>query len=104
MTYICVTLKAGLGILRRQHVSEQERIQAMPNPRKVDVRASKDTPQKRSPRRKKKEKTYNSRDSPVVTHLTTNLPVTSLCIAERTRDTEFWYLWSYVLGNAVLAL
>ena len=40
----------------------------------------------------------------MVTHLTTNLPVTSLCIAERTRDTEFWYLWSYVLEYPVLPI
>ena len=48
-------------------------------------------------KRKNQKKTYNSGDSPVVTHLTTNPPVSSLNIAEQTRDIVFWSLWSYVL-------
>jgi hypothetical protein len=43
-----------------------------------------------------KQKTYNSGDSPVVTHLTTNPPVTSLSTAERTGSAIFLNLWSYV--------
>ena len=35
----------------------------------------------------------------MVTHLTTNLPVTSLNRAERTGRLVFWYLWSYVTGT-----
>jgi hypothetical protein len=52
--------------------------------------------------KKKKEeearmaKTYNSGDSPVVTHLTTSPPVTSLSTAERTGSAIFLNLWSYV--------
>ena len=42
------------------------------------------------------KKTYNSGDSPVVTHLTTNPPVTSLSTAERTGSAIFLNLWSYV--------
>ncbi|KAF2786676.1 hypothetical protein K505DRAFT_255146, partial [Melanomma pulvis-pyrius CBS 109.77] len=43
-----------------------------------------------------KEKTYNSRDSPMVTHLTTSPPVSCLCKAERTGSPIFMILWSYV--------
>ncbi|KAF2790453.1 hypothetical protein K505DRAFT_79394 [Melanomma pulvis-pyrius CBS 109.77] len=45
---------------------------------------------------KKKSKTYNSRDSPMVTHLTTSPPVSCLCKAERTGSPIFMILWSYV--------
>ncbi|PTB61644.1 hypothetical protein BBK36DRAFT_1131279, partial [Trichoderma citrinoviride] len=45
-----------------------------------------------------KEKTYNSRCSPVVTHLTTNLPLISLTLGERTGSRIFQWIWSYVLG------
>jgi hypothetical protein len=41
-------------------------------------------------------KTYNSGDSLVVTHLTTNPPVSCLSTAERTGSAEFKILWSYV--------
>ncbi|KAF2797394.1 hypothetical protein K505DRAFT_235632, partial [Melanomma pulvis-pyrius CBS 109.77] len=43
-----------------------------------------------------KSKTYNSRDSPMVTHLTTSPPVSCLCKAERTGSPIFMILWSYV--------
>jgi hypothetical protein len=43
-------------------------------------------------------KTYNSGDSPVVTHLTTSPPVTSLSTAEQTGSAIFLNLWSYVEG------
>jgi hypothetical protein len=42
-------------------------------------------------------KTYNSGDSPVVTHLTTSPPVRCLNRAERTGSLVFNVLWSYVL-------
>jgi hypothetical protein len=42
------------------------------------------------------DKTYNSGDSLVVTHLTTNPPVSCLSTAERTGSAEFRILWSYV--------
>ncbi|KAF2704339.1 hypothetical protein K504DRAFT_519000, partial [Pleomassaria siparia CBS 279.74] len=45
---------------------------------------------------KAKTKTYNSRDSPMVTHLTTSPPVRCLCKAERTGSPVFIVLWSYV--------
>jgi hypothetical protein len=44
----------------------------------------------------KKIITYNSGDSLVVTHLTTNPPVQCLSTAERTGSSVFIVLWSYV--------
>jgi hypothetical protein len=41
-------------------------------------------------------KTYNSGDSLVVTHLTTNPPVSCLYMAERTGSLILKILWSYV--------
>ena len=43
------------------------------------------------------KKTYNSRYSLVVTHLTTNPPVPCLSTAERTGSSVFMVLWSYVI-------
>ena len=45
---------------------------------------------------KVKNKTYNSRDSLVVTHPTTSLPIWGLCMAERTGCPILLSLWSYV--------
>jgi hypothetical protein len=45
----------------------------------------------------KQKKTYNSRDSLVVTHPTTNRPACGLSTAERTGSPVFHTLWSYVL-------
>ncbi|ORY58471.1 uncharacterized protein BCR38DRAFT_353109, partial [Pseudomassariella vexata] len=42
-------------------------------------------------------KTYNTRDSLVVTHPTTNLALSSLSMGERTGSRIFWRLWSYVV-------
>jgi hypothetical protein len=47
------------------------------------------------------DKTYNSGDSPVVTHLTTNPPFTGLSTAERTGSAMILKLWSYVKKMAV---
>ena len=44
----------------------------------------------------KMQKTYNSRCSLVVTDPTTNLPVGSLSMGERTGSRAFYHLWSYV--------
>jgi hypothetical protein len=44
-------------------------------------------------------KTYNSGDSLVVTHLTTNPPVQCLSTAERTGSSVFIVLWSYVIWD-----
>ncbi|KAL7949116.1 hypothetical protein V8C42DRAFT_313348 [Trichoderma barbatum] len=44
-----------------------------------------------------KETTYNSRCSPVVTHLTTNLPLIGLTLGERTGSRIFQWIWSYVM-------
>jgi hypothetical protein len=46
-------------------------------------------------------KTYNSGDSLVVTHLTTNPPVQCLTRAERTGSRDLIVLWSYVKEWAV---
>ncbi|PTB50190.1 hypothetical protein M431DRAFT_262711 [Trichoderma harzianum CBS 226.95] len=48
----------------------------------------------------KKIKTYNSRCSLMVTHLTTNLPVRGLSMGEQTGPRILLYLWSYVLVEA----
>ena len=45
---------------------------------------------------KSQTKKYNSGDSLVVTHLTTNPPVHCLSTAERTGSADFSVLWSYV--------
>ncbi|EHK49712.1 hypothetical protein TRIATDRAFT_50724 [Trichoderma atroviride IMI 206040] len=45
---------------------------------------------------RKKTKTYNSRCSLMVTHSTTNLPVSGLSMGEQTGPRVFHYLWSYV--------
>ncbi|ENI02758.1 hypothetical protein COCC4DRAFT_143976, partial [Bipolaris maydis ATCC 48331] len=44
------------------------------------------------------QKTYNSGDSPVVTHLTTSPPVKGLTCGEQTRASELLCRWSYVSG------
>ncbi|KAJ5275590.1 hypothetical protein N7505_004135 [Penicillium chrysogenum] len=46
----------------------------------------------------KETKTYNSEDSLVVTHPTTNSPACGLSTAERTGSPVFHTLWSYVSG------
>ncbi|KAK0749800.1 hypothetical protein B0T18DRAFT_323959 [Schizothecium vesticola] len=50
-------------------------------------------------KRPSKKKTYNTRDSLVVTDPTTSLAVTGLSMGERTGSRAFQYLWSYVSGN-----
>ena len=45
-----------------------------------------------------KAKTYNRRDSQMVTHSSTSRPVQCLCMAERTGCPVFTDLWSYVLA------
>ena len=49
--------------------------------------------------KKIKTKTYNSWDSHVVTHHTTNQPACGLSTAERTGSPVFHTLWSYVLDS-----
>ena len=46
---------------------------------------------------RKNAKTYNRRDSQMVTHSSTSRPVQCLCMAERTGCPVFTDLWSYVL-------
>ena len=48
------------------------------------------------------QKTYNIRDSPVVTHPSTSLTITGLSMGERTGSRVFQYLWSYVEDEAVV--
>ena len=47
--------------------------------------------------KKKKEKTYSTRDSLVVTHPTTSLAIRGLSMGERTGSRVFHYLWPYVV-------
>ena len=56
------------------------------------------------PGQQKVKKTYNSGDSLVVTHLTTNPPVHCLYMAERTGSLIFSVLWSYVQVQVVLQI
>ena len=51
------------------------------------------------PTRSKKTKTYNRRDSQMVTHSSTSRPVQCLCMAERTGCPVLTDLWSYVSVN-----
>jgi hypothetical protein len=53
-------------------------------------------PERAKYNKKPEKKTYNSGDSPVVTHLTTSPPVRCLNRAERTGSLVFNVLWSYV--------
>ncbi|KAJ5175669.1 uncharacterized protein N7482_001546 [Penicillium canariense] len=46
------------------------------------------------------KKTYNSQDSHVVTHHTTNWPACGLSTAERTGSPVLHTLWSYVFESA----
>jgi hypothetical protein len=50
-----------------------------------------------------KAKTYNRRDSQMVTHSSTSRPVQCLCMAERTGCPVFTDLWSYVHNVAQIA-
>lgn len=59
----------------------------------------------RSNNKKEEEKeTYNTRDSPVVTDLSTNLAISSLSMGERTGSRIFCYVWSYVLEVPVIGV
>jgi hypothetical protein len=51
----------------------------------------------RSQKQKENAKTYNRRDSQMVTHSSTSRPVQCLCMAERTGCPALTDLWSYVL-------
>jgi hypothetical protein len=51
----------------------------------------------------KKTKTYNRRDSQMVTHSSTSRPVQCLCMAERTGCPVLTDLWSYVLVTVCLS-
>ncbi|EME38224.1 hypothetical protein DOTSEDRAFT_109788, partial [Dothistroma septosporum NZE10] len=46
-------------------------------------------------------RTYNTRDSHVVTHRSTSLAVDCLYMGERTGSLIFSHLWSYVLDTVV---
>jgi hypothetical protein len=52
----------------------------------------------------KKAKTYNRRDSQMVTHSSTSRPVQCLCMAERTGCPVLTDLWSYVLNSVLLSV
>ena len=51
-----------------------------------------------------KAKTYNRRDSQMVTHSSTSRPVQCLCMAERTGCPVFTDLWSYVSSRCDLRI
>jgi hypothetical protein len=53
---------------------------------------------------KVRSKTYNTRDSPVVTHPSTNLAIIGLSMGERTGSRVFQCLWSYVTVDGAEAL
>ena len=47
------------------------------------------------------QKTYNTRDSPVVTDPSTSLALTCLSMGERTGSRVFKWIWSYVLNYCI---
>ena len=53
--------------------------------------------------RKNSKKTYNTRDSLVVTDPTTSLALTGLSMGERTGSRVFQWVWSYVADIEPLA-
>lgn len=55
-------------------------------------------------RKKCKKITYNRRYSPMVTHLTTNLPVEGLTCGEQTGSGVILRLWSYVTAGIILVV
>jgi hypothetical protein len=55
----------------------------------------------RSQKQKENPKTYNRRDSQMVTHSSTSRPVQCLCMAERTGCPVLTDLWSYVLVTLI---
>jgi hypothetical protein len=80
-------------------------IQVVKLSRDTNVRAAKDSddsnPKSYGSRQKwltniPKTKTYNRRDSQMVTHSSTSRPVQCLCMAERTGCPVLTDLWSYV--------
>ena len=56
---------------------------------------------KQKDRKEKAKKTYNTRDSLVVTHPTTSLAVAGLSRGERTGSRVFQCLWSYVIEGVL---
>ncbi|KAB5566232.1 hypothetical protein GE09DRAFT_730975 [Coniochaeta sp. 2T2.1] len=60
--------------------------------------------QSMSRKAKKGCKTYNTRDSPVVTHPSTSLAIICLSMGERTGSRVFRYLWSYVTVSPLFLL
>jgi hypothetical protein len=54
-------------------------------------------------KKQKQKKTYNRRDSQMVTHSSTSRPVQCLCMAERTGCPVLTDLWSYVLIGIIMS-
>ena len=75
------------------HIS-QDLVPTSPRLRKINSRRGK----------KRKHKTYNTRDSPVVTHPSTSLAIVCLSMGERTGSRVLRHLWSYVTVHAREAL
>ena len=63
-------------------------------------RAERDIPENE---KKRDKKTYNTRDSLVVTDPTTSLALTDLSMGERTGSRIFQWVWSYVFVSVCLA-
>ena len=53
---------------------------------------------------RKGKKTYNTRDSPVVTDPSTSLALTCLSMGERTGSRVFKWIWSYVKEHSSFVL
>ena len=53
------------------------------------------------PRKKGEKKTYNTRDSLVVTDPTTSLALIGLSMGERTGSRVFQWVWSYVVDDSI---
>lgn len=67
-----------------------------PTSKPIAVPCSRQSALQKEECKRQKCKTYSRQDSPMVTHLTTNYPICSLNMAERTGCLVFYNLWPYV--------
>ncbi len=84
--------KTSAAVATRRRQTAEPKLDPKQNVKNTSTQPLHD-PQKKST---KISKTYNSRYSPIVTDLTTNLPIYSLYMGERTGSLVLCSLWSYV--------
>ncbi|KAJ5561363.1 hypothetical protein N7461_000124 [Penicillium sp. DV-2018c] len=81
------------------HLECWDKVDLASSARSFELRSRNQDSINKSLSKKLVSKTYNSEDSLVVTHPTTNSPACGLSTAERTGSPVFHTLWSYVLGT-----